>query len=520
MEVLIILSIIVAAPAIRLIAVRHASTDFDTYGHLYYAKEVKAQKSGPFGEFVPRRVIGATGFRHPFLWHWLIGLFGITRVLRYQKWINPTLDALFAVLLYGITRHLGYSSLTAGLATFLYLLTPMWFSRLSIGPRVSSLTPRLVSELGVNLFFIVVLLPLGLPLWVTLVLGTILGACVLLVSKFGLQVLLFLAPTTALFAWDLKPFAALIMSVLLSLLVTRGDYLRTARQQLHHLVWYFRKNLQGDMTVSGRNDLSVLSNAWSSKSGLRRKVQSVLGTAMVFNSFVSVLTKMPVLPVALALCAVLYLQGQQQVDGAVVAPVIAASVAFLLTSWSPLLFLGEAERYLSHVAYAIVLSCVLAAHALDATWMVWLLIAYGAAFWLVESLLLQRLLPQDSVKRIPENNALLAFLSSFEGGASVLSYPYHAGPGVFRILVETDSRVIYPLFLKAEALARFEARFGAKYPFVRLERLDEMAKEFGINVVIVEQAELERQGLGDWAPSRDWTPVKIGTCRLRVYRRV
>jgi|APSaa5957512535_1039671.scaffolds.fasta_scaffold683416_2 hypothetical protein len=46
---------------------RKAPTDYDTYGHLHIAKEVKEQKSGPFGE-IKLKVMENNGFSHLFLW--------------------------------------------------------------------------------------------------------------------------------------------------------------------------------------------------------------------------------------------------------------------------------------------------------------------------------------------------------------------------------------------------------------------------------------------------------------------
>ena len=64
----------------RYMVVRSAPIDFDTYGHLYFAKELKLQKVNPFGN-IKLNVVGNDGFSHPFLLHWIISFFPIDKVL-------------------------------------------------------------------------------------------------------------------------------------------------------------------------------------------------------------------------------------------------------------------------------------------------------------------------------------------------------------------------------------------------------------------------------------------------------
>ena len=165
--------LIPAAFCLRFLSVRHASLTFDSYGHLYFAQQVKGQNIGPFGE-IRINVVGSSGLRIPFLWHWLIALLPFGPVLRFQNWINAGIDAAFSILVYSIALLIGVSARTALFMALLYLLTPMWFSRLSTGPRITNLTPRLLSELIGNLFFIVTLLPLGFPAWLAAMCGVFL----------------------------------------------------------------------------------------------------------------------------------------------------------------------------------------------------------------------------------------------------------------------------------------------------------------------------------------------------------
>ena len=313
--------ILLVALCMRLLTARNVPPVFDTYGHLYFAKEIKAQNTGPFGAIVTK-VIGSTGFRQPFLWHWLVGRFPIEMVLRHQRWINAGIDALFATFVYVVVAQWMAAGVHTGILTAsLYLLTPMWFSRLAKGPRISSLTPRLPSELAANVFFMVTLVPLGLPLWLVLSCGSLLAAFVILSSKFGLQALVFLAPLTSVMAASLSPIAAMMLAIVIALAVTKGAFLKSAATQVRHLAWYFAKNVEGGMPISGRNSLRKLFKRPATVRGKLSYVRHVLYGMTVVNSFTSVLIKMPILPVGILVYAAASLNSGTHLPGYLISPV-------------------------------------------------------------------------------------------------------------------------------------------------------------------------------------------------------
>jgi hypothetical protein len=204
------------ALGIRLLPLRHVETGFDTYGHLYFAKEIRKQRIGPFGA-IQLRVIDSPTYRHPFLWHWLLGLLPLSfdEIVRHQKWLNASADALFAMGIYWVAHAANLPPPGPLFVSMTYLFTPMWFSRRSTSPRLTTLTPRLFSELTTNVIFILLLVPFGLQGWLVLAMTSVLVSVVLLSSKFGVQAIFFLLPLTSLFLVDLRPCFALGLGVLL-----------------------------------------------------------------------------------------------------------------------------------------------------------------------------------------------------------------------------------------------------------------------------------------------------------------
>ena len=293
------IALFVLAFVLRLTVRRGVPQDFDSHGHLYFAKELKAQQQGPFGS-ITTKVIDGIGFSAPFLWHWIVGFFSIPFISKHQRYWNPLIDSLFAVAIYSLTLHLGFSVDAAFLSIALYVLTPMWFSRLAVGPRIQSFSPRLSGELATNLFFVVVCLPLDLPAGLTLVIGVVLAGYVLASSKFGVQALLFLTPLISIFLASWLPLVALFLAVLMVAAVSKGMFLNSLKQQLSHLRWYFLKNLKGGMAVSNRNRFDELYIRRVGQ-GFSHYLARVLIMLIGRNAYTGLVLKLPALWVSLTI---------------------------------------------------------------------------------------------------------------------------------------------------------------------------------------------------------------------------
>jgi hypothetical protein len=507
--------IVLLAFSVRAFGVRKSPVPSDTYGHLYLMKEVLAQRAGPFGSIVTKAV-GSSGHRDAYLWHWLVGRFPFRLVVRLQRWINPLLDSVFIAIAYSLTVRSGIDQSTSMVAVLLYLFTPAWFSSLSTGTRISSLTPRLSGEVATNLFFIITLLPVGFPLSSVLAIGACLSAYVVLASKFGIQAMFFLVPVISLTAWTPWPIVALALGLAVALLASRGQFLRSLGAQIRFLVWYFRKNLRGQMALSHRNSIREMLRS-SPSDDWRMYVARVAYRMVSTYSLSSVLIKMPVVLVALVVAFQWYLAPDPPaLYVKLVAPVIAGFVLLILINLRPLLFLGEAERYLNHVAWFIAASAAL--FLAPGSVMLWVILGHGVLFWLGESLLLHRVRSRMLPDEEKADGEVIEFLKSLQAVQVVLCYPHNA-VGHWRIMLETAHRVIMQ-YTTAPAFAKeFEEKYAADYPYVRLERFSEMADEYGVGILVLHNKSLHERGLNQWAPPEEWVRVHVGGPRYSVYRR-
>ena len=94
--------------------------------------------------------MGASAYSQPFVWHWLVGFFNAKWLRRNQAWLNGVIDSLFVVIAFLIAQWSGFSERVALYAVAIYLLSPMWFSSIAVGPRIAGFTPRLSSEVATN----------------------------------------------------------------------------------------------------------------------------------------------------------------------------------------------------------------------------------------------------------------------------------------------------------------------------------------------------------------------------------
>ena len=117
------------------------------------------------------------------------------------------------------------------------------------------------------------------------------------------------------------------------------------------------------------------------------------------------------------------------------------------------------------------------------------------------------------------DDSVIAHLRSLGHSTVVLAYPYAAAGGVFRIMLETQHRVVFCFTTEDEFARRFDKVYAADYPYVHLEKLDEMANEFGITYVIAYKKALASRGLAPWKPSGQWRKLDVGEPRYDVYQR-
>lgn len=497
---------------VRLLPVRNNTIDFDTYGHLYFVSEIKRQNMGIW-KGLQIQCWKSENFHHPFMWHWLVSFFPINQILKYQKWINGSMDALFTVFLYALLLKIDIDDKIAFLGALLYLFTPMWFSSISMGPRVNSFTPRLFSELSFNILFVIILCDFGIPVWIKTIIAISLSFVILLSSKFGLQALLFLSPIMSLLIGSIFPILAVSGGILLGIILSKGRIVPMLNRQLAHLYEYYFRNISGMTAISDRNQFSkIFVNSDKSKVNFRIMLMRLISE----NSYTAVIIKMPIYIVALILILFEYLSQKNEINILFVAPILSATITYILINRPRFLFLGEAERYLNHISIFILITSIKLASQSSSLWILWSLVAYGVVFWFIELVIIGRFSSQKN--RQKADKIIEEYLISLKSKQLILSYPYH-NFCVYRIMLCTFHRSIFPYHMNESTRTNFVERFEFKYPYLNLKKLDELEKETGCSTVIIDKKALLSQGLGDWRPLEKWKKIDLNQSVYDIYER-
>ncbi|MGV3684496.1 MAG: hypothetical protein ACO1NS_02645 [Daejeonella sp.] len=438
----------------------------------------------------------------PYFWQWLLAMLPSNFIQRYHSQLNPILDSLFACFIYFISIKIGFDSHASVMAVLLYLFSPIFFSSLAIGPRINSITPRLWSEILCNILFICLFIPLSIALPTKIILSILLMNMILLSSKFGIQVLVFLIPISSIISGDYLGILVLAGSIVTATLITKGEFLKALKAQAHHLTQYFKSGLRNRMAISNRNSFTIFIKILKLEVPFREKIEKIIFAAVVTNSYTSVILKFTLV------IAVIYF-GLQTGPGNlpysyrfIFYPVVASLILFVVVNINLFLFLGEAERYILHVGYFWIIAIVYLTQMNGINLIGYFLVSFGILYWLIEGFYLKN---NQSVKALyqsqNENNLLMEYLNSLTYPINIALYPYHSAGGVWRILYETEHRVYYGITLTDEDRAKV-IDFEDKYPYFKIGSLDLMAERFKLNLLILDTR--ERHAINIVEKSGNW----------------
>ena len=490
----------------RYIAGINEEPSYDSYGHLFFLRCVKEEKSGPFGSISLQR-FGASGhFSHPFLLHWLLSIFDYKSLVKHQRLINPALDTLFVSFVFIYLSNSAIYEQFATTVCLLYTFTPSMFSRLSTGPRTAQFTPRLAAEAAGNIYFLLVLVPDVLPTIPAYTLACTVGCFVLLSSKFGVQSFIFLSVFISLIRTDITPFVVMTLSLAISCLITQGRFLNSLRSQYYHLKdYHIRNKTTGTECVSDRNSIDVLKNQLK-----ERRYFAAFSQILIINSYTSTLIKTPAVLICVLLPLIIFVFDLQAeaADSRQMAPIIASIALFLTINRPSLLFLGEAERYINSVIVFYYIVIAIYANQAGLNWLIDALLLYGIIFTLAEAALyggfskrLKLLQSSQKEKTILANKDLISKLKKCSTSLRIIGYPYHAAG--WHVTALTDHTIIYPISWNNKEKEEF-TQFEDAYPYIKLEKLKALITKYNINVIVINKNSTDIAKVTSYLPE-EWS---------------
>lgn len=493
----------VLAFAVRFYLLKFHKPSFDNFGHLYFSKQLKKHGRGPLGP-IPVDVELAKPVYNPFFYNWLmVHLLGIRKLIKYEGLINSIVDLLFSILIIIMMQCAGYSLRLSLWTVLLYVSSPLWSSMKNSGPRLNGFSPRLFSEICVMTYFFIAYENLGLDIYFVNVILIVLSIILFSTSKFGTQALIFISLTTALMEWSFFPIIPVFIGMILWIILSRGVGLKLLRHQLKHLKWYFRLNANGEISASKRNNFG---DYWYRSKSFLWNLRRFLTIKSFHNGFLAGGLMIPFF-IPLLLIFILFPEVANQNN--FYHPVLAAIIVYLLTNFRYLLFIGESERYLNHVAILICVVFVSSFSSLKFEWVIPLMVTLNFLFLfdLVRKLRIEGI----DTSTFDLNQKITSYLMSMPNPQTIICYPYHFG-SYFQILLETKHKMFGSILTDYKTHPITVKKLELEYPFLDLSRLNEMSNNYGVSVLVYKDVLNQ-----SWLPPSNWELIKTFEEGLSIY---
>jgi len=345
------LGLLLLAFVLRFAFLSTSSTDDQV--HLWNVK-LRA-RHGDIGSHAPFDSVVEGKRGYPTLQHYIVSRFPERHWRLAGKLLNLSYDLVLVIFTWCLASLVVPQGEGAQLSPALLAVAAMATSPLlmPINSRVKSMGGRILG----NVFAQGYLLSAWYAVSGNAVLGVLgmvfFGLLVVLSSKFALQFILFSSPLISLLCLSPYPLSGAALVVLLAWSLPWLGLSDVSSFMFRHSCWY-KRNFQTVSSVSYRNrfrDLLALPRLFLEDQGV------FWGTLFRRSSYLIALYSFPIVWVVLCFSVQMpVFGGPLDALGYGFAVIFSAIILFLLTSLRPLLFLGQAERYLEFcLPYAAVL---------------------------------------------------------------------------------------------------------------------------------------------------------------------
>ena len=492
---------------------------YDVYGHNLYARRLKQSKGGLF-DTITLPTVCPKPFAHPFTWHWLVGLFDLAFVLKYQKYINPALDAFFISSFCWLLSFVIPQISTLWLIGILYAVSPLLFTGLSIGPRSNQFTPRLSSELIVCCYFLTLTFAETFETSTLVILLTGFGVLGLMWSKFSVQAILFISLLYAVLSYGVNDqiWVIILLCHLVALfilgLLSQGHFFSQLKEQLSHLTYYAKSNFRGQTIISNRNNFQFLRKQKDQNYG--RYFKTVLEGCLVQNSYILLVIKFPLLIFVLVEMAQMNIS--QILDSTFLRLCLCSFVIYLFVNLKWFLFLGEAERYITNTS----LVWIIAFFQLDygsENYVIYLILIHGALYLLCETIYnfskTKRALSLEN-----KTQTFLSYLKGFDSKQVILMLPNYLLGGIFRVGISTNHVCLDAIY--SEAAVRDDMPIFLNTQAATEEKvamLDCLLVKYNVTLIVVDNADYPGFDKTVAHLSADWKREDIDLPNVSIFKR-
>ena len=192
--------------------------------------------------------------------------------------------------------------------------------------------------------------------------------------------------------------------------------------------------------------------------------------------------------------------------------VLVGTLLFILINTKRFLFLGEAERYLTHLFVPILLIVFAPSLTYDISNFIYLILFYGLIYFLLEFILL-RWVSKKGIRQKADSE-ILGLLQSFDDDKLIACYSYH-NFGAYRVLYETNHRTILPLHMVESERVKFVKKFEKEYSILDLTKLQEICDRTGLYGLILDVNAYQRINAKSFEIDVGWEEFEL---KNKVYR--
>lgn len=321
----------------------------DSYFHLFLKNTIADAQQTPANI---DRILINNELNYPYGFHWFLSFIPKRFDLMVDKYTSAFLDTLYVLFTYLFCLYITESSLIS-LYSAIFISISSVFLRVSNGPRAYNLTPRVFGELLTLIYFIALLLYFHTQSIAFLAIASIIIPFIIISSKFSFQVILFFT-ISFVFLGNIDLLLTLAVSLGVGFIIFRKSLFSILIAHYEHSIFYYKYNQQkylwpNIISLKGYKNL-FLKKLKSKEFTLWLYQENSLYHQLLFIHW----------PIFVILYFSLFSDLTSKFDNEYFYLLLCSFILSLLINFKPLLFLGEAERYVEYTLFiqAIVFSYI------------------------------------------------------------------------------------------------------------------------------------------------------------------
>jgi hypothetical protein len=384
----------------------------DTWYHLMLAEEIR-QNDHQLPKKISKFLLSES-ITYPPLFHLLLSYLNKRQRTAIEPFLGGLFDGLVGVCLFVAARLLVNLDIrTSVFVALLFVFSPYTLG-MNFGPRATLGTPRVFGQFLFFLTLLMLLQYMATDVYFYGLAAIGLGSLIFLASMFSSQAYTFILIIWSLLLSSVYPLMVLSGSYLLSLLVSRGHTWHITKGQILHLIVMAKIFWKGKFLAHHIQQRNRLGDLLSLPKHLFTDLKQVFFLFYLRNTFLIVLFQIPVVTFYV------YVRFVYAAPPAGIllihisdALLISGLLVFVAVSTRPLLFLGEAERYIEHISplYCLFIGLML---PVTGSWVAayWMLF-YSVSLYLVNvTLFIYQFKSKNSKERQGDTQSLLDWINS------------------------------------------------------------------------------------------------------------